>query len=197
LLLVVLLWLGGFVWFTRDVMEMPLGDIRNPPPHAAGIVVLTGGRERVPAGFDLLAAGAADRLLVSGVDPHIDKLTLLQKILPPGHPARSKSSCCITLGAMAEDTTGNAIETAAWVEKYALQSLILVTANYHMRRSLVEFRQEMPHITLTPFAVQPEYVHVAEWWQYPGTASVLVHEYNKLLLAYAKACLTPLLGHAT
>lgn len=186
-LILLLFWLAGFIVFANDVMMVPLGNTNHKALQADGIVVLTGGRERLPAGFGLLAKGAAPRLLISGVDPHVSSTQLLQKLVPPDYPARDKLDCCVTFGTFAEDTTGNAVEAAAWAEKFKMKTVVLVTANYHMRRSLVEFRQEMPGVHLIAFAVEPEQVRVDAWWEYPGTASLLMSEYTKCLFAYGKA----------
>jgi hypothetical protein len=53
---------GGFAWFVASA-----GSVATPPPHADGIVVLTGGAERVETALRLLAEDQARLLLVSGV----------------------------------------------------------------------------------------------------------------------------------
>ena len=63
-LVLLLLWLGGFIWFLRAVQEAA-ADAGT----ADAIVVLTGGTERVETGFRLLEEGAAPRLFISGVHP--------------------------------------------------------------------------------------------------------------------------------
>lgn len=179
------LWLTGLVLFAQDVAATPTGALPPGTPKAEGIVVLTGGSERLPAGLDLLMKEAAPKLLISGVDPRVAP----EKIIPDNHPARVKKTCCITFGTMAEDTYGNALEAAAWAKENGMLRVIIVTAHYHMRRSLLEFHTAMPGVVLVPFAVEPDHVKVDAWWDYPGTASLLISEYNKLLAAYVKAAL--------
>ncbi|NDE90971.1 MAG: YdcF family protein [Alphaproteobacteria bacterium] len=181
--LLLLFWLAGFLVYAHDVVTMP-GNGLNPNLHAGGIVVLTGGSERVPAGLDLLQNNFATRLLISGVDPRVDAEKLIQD-----HPAKARLECCITLGVFAEDTHGNAKEAAGWVKKYDLKSLIIITSNYHMRRAMMEFHQTLPDITLYHMAVNPQPARIDHWWEFPGTASLLMEEYNKLLLATLKASL--------
>ncbi|MBY0427630.1 MAG: YdcF family protein [Alphaproteobacteria bacterium] len=183
LFLFLLIWLAGLVIYSHDTMDLQKYGM-NPNVKADGIVVLTGGTERVPAGLDLLQAGAAPRLLISGVDPRTGAESIIQN-----HPAKSKMECCITLGVFAEDTHGNAKEAAGWVKKYDLKSLIVVTSNYHMRRALLEFHQALPNIPIDYVAVNPPSAHIGEWWAYPGTASLMMEEYNKLLFAFVKAAL--------
>ena len=91
--------------------------------------------------------------------------------------------CCITLGYSADSTIGNAYETADWMRDQGFRSLRVVTANYHMRRSLLELSMAMPDMELVPHPVVAPTVHLDEWWLWPGTANLLVNEYNKLLVA--------------
>lgn len=174
--------------YSQDVIGLQKAGL-NPNLKADGIVVLTGGTERVPAGLDLLQSGFAKRLLISGVDPRATIDSLIQD-----HPAKSKKECCISLGVFAEDTHGNAKEAAGWVKKYNLNSLIVITSNYHMRRALLEFHQALPKTELYYYAVNPPQAHIDQWWDYSGTASLMMEEYNKLLLAIVKAALHTLMA---
>ncbi len=56
----------------------------------------------------------------------------------------------VTLGRSATSTLGNAEETATWVRTHDIHSLIVVTADYHMPRALLEMEREMPGVTLYP-----------------------------------------------
>ncbi len=187
LFVLLLAWLAGLVFYSHDVIAIQNEGL-NINMKADGIVVLTGGADRVPAGLDLLQSGFAPRLLISGVDPRAGAERLIQN-----HPAKSKMECCITLGTYAEDTTGNAREAQGWVTKHSMKSLIVITSNYHMRRALLEFRQALPRTTLSHYAINPPQARIAQWWIYPGTASLMMEEYNKLLLALLKAALQPLI----
>ena len=89
----------------------------------------------------------------------------------------------MVLGYSAGDTAGNARETAEWMAKEGFASLRLVTANYHMRRSLLEFRRVMPGIALIPHPVFPPNFKGEKWWRWPGTASLILSEYSKYLVA--------------
>ena len=44
----------------------------------------------------------------------------------------------------------NAAETAAWMSRQGYTSLRIVTSNWHMPRSLLEFRETMPDVRLIP-----------------------------------------------
>ena len=97
--------------------------------------------------------------------------------------------CCIVLGHGADDTVGNARETARWMAQEGYRSLRLVTANYHMRRSLLEFRRAMPGVEIVPHPVFPGHVKQRNWWRWPGSASLNIGEYSKYLIALARGAL--------
>ena len=106
-----------------------------------GIVALTGGDERLDAAVSLLENRSGQRLLISGVHPTTTKQEL--KLL--SHGGR-RFDCCADLGYAAENTHGNAEEAARWARAHRFKSLIVVTARYHMPRSLTEFQAAMPGV---------------------------------------------------
>jgi uncharacterized SAM-binding protein YcdF (DUF218 family) len=138
---------AGFLWFVAEAERQPA----PPPAHADGIVVLTGGAERVETGLRLLSQGHAGLLLVTGVAHGADlpELAHLAGVDP------AKLTGRVSLGHLAVSTRGNAMETQAWVERHAIRSLIVVTAFYHMPRALAELRQVLPGVELHPVVVQP------------------------------------------
>ncbi len=178
-----LLWFGGLVWFAGT---MP-SEIADPNSPTDAIVVLTGGSQRFEAGLDLLAAGKGKQLFISGVHQGVAVADLMHQ----AHRAPDRPSCCIVLGHDADSTTGNALETAAWMRREGYHSLRLVTAAYHMRRSLLEFARAMPDLTIIANPVFPEQVKLANWWTSPGTAALIVGEYDKYLGALLRATLEP------
>ncbi len=143
------------------------------------IVVLTGGRGRLSTGLDLLARQRAKRLFVSGVYQTVD----VGKLFELSRNVSEELRCCVEVGHSADDTAGNAAETAAWVRKNGVRSLRIVTSGYHMPRSLLEFRRAMPGVTLVPHPVFSQHVKQQRWWAWPGTAILIIGEYNKFLLA--------------
>ena len=100
-------------------------------------------------------------------------------------------ACCVDLGHTAQDTIGNAAETRAWTEGQGFRSLIVVTSDYHMPRSLAELSGAMPGITLVPYPVSNPELRLADWWRDPGTFSLLLREYGKYLVAAARNALPP------
>ena len=179
-LALVLPWLGGFLQFTSDLPR------RTGQPPGDAIVVLTGGTGRLRVGLEMRAAGQGGRLLISGVKSGISAAELRVRQAE----AADMFSCCIDLGYQAHDTRGNAIETALWMQRHGYQSLHVVTASYHMPRSLLLFHQAMPDVTLYPNPVFPKQVKLAQWWLYPGTFKLLAVEYGKYLISLFRVRLT-------
>jgi uncharacterized SAM-binding protein YcdF (DUF218 family) len=138
-------WAGGLIWFVYATRLSP----EAPPQHTDGIVALTGGAGRVDLALHLLATGRADRLLLSGIGGGTDLATLGRLA---GIDTASLESR-ITVGRYAASTRGNGIETAAWAERNRIDSLIVVTAAYHMPRALTELRQNLPNVHLFPLPV--------------------------------------------
>ncbi len=181
LLPVLAAFLGGLVLFAEGLPR----SAALPERATDALVVLTGGSGRLSQGVSLLAAGKARKLFVSGVNPGLEVEELLRTL----EPAPEALTCCVVLGYDADDTWGNARETAAWMEREGFHSLRLVTAVYHMPRSLVYFRRALPEAEILTHPVYPEGFHLEDWWRWPGSASLLASEYVKYLLALARGLL--------
>jgi uncharacterized SAM-binding protein YcdF (DUF218 family) len=169
-------WLGGLLWFATP----PSGETQQAATDA--IVVLTGGSLRLQSGIDLLREGKGRKLFISGVNQQVD----LDDLLGVSGHAPDWALCCIVLGHEADNTFGNAQETAQWMHGQGFRSLRLVTAWYHMPRSLLEFDRAMPEIDIVAHPVFPDQVKQERWWAWRGTAALLVNEYVKYLGALAR-----------
>ena len=168
----------GFVLFAGTMNVA--GD--KTVSQADGIVVLTGGKSRINEAVKLLAAGKAQRLLISGVHAQTSRRQLAR--LVPG--AKPLFDCCIDLGRAAKDTIGNAMETRSWSRQKGFHSLIVVTSIYHMRRSLVEFKSAMPNTVFVPYSIGSSNVRMDQWWSDGDTLKLLFSEYMKYLPAVTK-----------
>ncbi len=166
---VALAWCAGFMWFLAQTTLPP-----TPPSHADGIVVFTGGADRVGMGLRLLRDGNARQLLVSGVGREV----VLRDLAALSGIDTAPMANTITLGRLASSTHGNAQETQEWATRLHIGSLIVVTASYHMPRALAELRRSLPDVVLIPYAVQPPGLRAM-----PTLASLrlLAGEYSKFL----------------
>ena len=180
ILLPILCWNAGLVWFVSHLDDPPL----DPTKPVDAIVVLTGGSLRIDTGLQLLVAHNGRKLFVSGVHPGIDARDVLR--LTRGAPDWVR--CCVVLGHDSSNTIGNAIETAAWLRGEGYHSIRLVTANYHMRRSLLEFARVLPpDIQILPYPVYPEAGRQDPTGRWRGTVHVIVVEYTKYVGAWVRA----------
>ncbi|SDG38284.1 Uncharacterized SAM-binding protein YcdF, DUF218 family [Limimonas halophila] len=175
-------WFGGFLWFTTHLPER----VAEPTRATDAIVVLTGGNRRVAVGLDLLAEGLGERLLISGVHERVD----LDAVLKANGRDHGDITCCVDLGHTARTTRGNADETAEWVTRHGVESLRLVTAAYHIPRSLLAFRARLPDVHIVPHPVFPPGLSAAPWWRAPNKARLLMTEYSKYLAALVRESLT-------
>ncbi len=89
--------------------------------------------------------------------------------------------CCVDLGYRAEDTRGNAQEVAGWTRHNAYRSLIVVTADYHMPRAMLELHAQIPDVALQRYPVATD-LDARHWWSHGGDAKRMVLEYDKYLV---------------
>jgi uncharacterized SAM-binding protein YcdF (DUF218 family) len=146
-----------------------------------GIVVLTGGKSRITEGLNLLKEGKGEKLLISGIgeNANLHELKVLSKEMSPSlvTPLEAK----ITLGHLATDTKSNATEAAIWMELNNFSSLRLVTSNYHIPRSMLEFKMVIPDKKIIPHPVFSSQVKMEGWWKFPGTTRLVISEFHKFL----------------
>ena len=169
---------AGLAWFSQQIPRR----VEDPFAVTDAIVVLTGGAGRLGTGLELLAQGRAGRLFVTGVYRGVD----VAEILRISRQAPDSLECCIEVGHDATDTTGNARETARWMAAEGLRSLRLVTASYHMPRSLAEFRRVMPDVVLVPHPVFTDTAQIETWWSSPRSLGLIASEFAKYLIGKAR-----------
>jgi len=170
----VILFIAGF-WNFADRVR---AEAESPRP-ADAIVALTGGSlERLSTGVRLLEENKGERLLISGVN----RIVTDQELYEVLEVDRELGDCCIDLGRSAEDTLGNASETAAWARGHRYTTIILVTDDYHMPRSYAELALAMPEAVIQPYPVRTRWTDPALWRSDLGAASRLGAEYVKYLV---------------
>ena len=175
LLIVVLVWGAGLLAFAGRVQRSTPAP---EPATADAIVALTGGSNvRLEAATRLLEDGKGQRLLVSGVNRDATRADI-RGVTRAG---KSLYDCCVDLGFTAADTIGNARETAEWARGQGYDDLIVVTADYHMPRALLELRSAMPEARFHPYPVATGTLDARRWRDTRSGQRRMVLEYSKYL----------------
>lgn len=172
------LWLGGLAWFSETMVQEPV----RSSGHADAIIVLTGGNSRIAEGLHLLAQGKADQLLISGVNPGAS----LKAIVKASGYHKKVLAEKISLDYQAKSTIGNAQKAVNWIQENNIQSFFLVTANYHMRRALLEFQQRLKDVKIIPHGVNPLDPVCTSWCKDYNVFCLYMNEYNKYLWSLAR-----------
>jgi uncharacterized SAM-binding protein YcdF (DUF218 family) len=169
---------GGFLRFADSVTTL------KPPtePRADAIVVLTGGYQRIDQAVELLKKGAGKRLLISGVHP----ATTPRQIRRMTQASPELFSCCVDVGYDALDTIGNAQEASNWIHQRGYKSVLVVTNNYHMPRSLAELAYVDSETQFIPYPVVNTDLKTSNWFTDPNAMRVMLAEYAKVLFAGAR-----------
>ena len=177
-LVFLLVFVGGFIRFAEMVSSL------HPPenPKADAIVVLTGGSQRLVQAVDLLQAGAAGRLLVSGVHPTTSS-TQIRKMT---RGSEALFTCCVDIGHKALDTIGNAYEAVSWIKSHNYKRVLIVTNNYHMPRSLYELRLLDPNTEFIAYPVVNSDLKDRNWLSNTQALRMMFGEYLKLSYAVVR-----------
>ena len=159
------IWTSGLAWFTVAID----GYRKTDPNPVQAIAVLTGGPQRLQVGLEMLARHQDARLLISGVHPQFHLETFLEN-----QHLETSLTTRIDLDQTARNTRENARQTSLWLQRHEYTSLRLVTSDYHMIRSLIEFRRAIPpSIRIITHGVPAE----------PSLETIFI-EYNKVLMTF-------------
>ncbi|MCE2516654.1 MAG: YdcF family protein [Alphaproteobacteria bacterium] len=167
----------------NGVMTAPAGASPN-----RGVVVATGGAGRISAGLDLMRDGAAERMLISGTGEGVRKLDITRLILRSGQFDETRlglvMECCVDLGPAATNTRGNAEESKRWADRHDLDSLVVVTSDYHLPRTMMVFRDLLPQHQLIPHGVNTPWLNLdatggSGWWHNPTRIGIISLEMIK------------------
>lgn len=181
LLLLGFFFVAGFAVFVEMTSRYDAGP---PPNDIDAVVALTGGGgARISAAMELLESGVGRRLLISGVNPSITDEDV--RGLAGGEPGTF--DCCVDIGRAARTTVGNAYEIAAWARSHDYDSLVIVTSDFHMPRSLIEIGRALEGAELHPYPVRRGALTGKPWWRDFGTARRVAVEYVKYLVIVGRS----------
>ncbi|AQX21952.1 putative SAM-binding protein YcdF, DUF218 family [Bartonella sp. CDC_skunk] len=183
ILIIILIFCFTFVAFTEKVGQL---TPPQPLPKADAIIVLTGGKNRIETGLKLLQKKLGSRLLISGVNTttHPNRLIRIMNINP------RLFSCCVDIDHQAVNTQGNAKESTHWIKKHRYKTLYIVTHDYHMIRSLLEFKYLMPDVNFIAYPIKQ---NVADnWIKQANQIRLLALEYIKSISVKIRIILSSL-----
>lgn len=180
LLLLAMMFAMGFFGFIASIPEV------SPDPDAKtdAIVVLTGSAGRLERGLALLEKNQARILYISGVGGDGTVLEVLSHAHSTNQDALAALKDRIQIGTRARTTFGNAAEVKAWVAKQGVQSLRLVTSNYHIPRSMLIFSSELKGVKIIPEPASSKRFSKNEWFASAHSLRLALSEYYKFLLTY-------------
>lgn len=160
------------------------------PQRSDLIVVLAGETEQRPArGLQLLAQGFAPRMLLDApAATHVyrwSQLELAQQYLS-GLPAAPVLAACPIPGLSTKDEARDVARCLASAQvPSGIHSVLLVTSDFHTRRALSTFRQEIPSIEFSVTAAYDPSQYGMKWWQHRQWAKTFFEECVKLVWWYA------------
>jgi uncharacterized SAM-binding protein YcdF (DUF218 family) len=131
--------------------------------RADAIVVLTGGLGRVDKGFELFAEGKAGCLILAGVakDATLESIFFKRDLV--------KDKVNIILEKNSTSTYENAVEIEKIIKTKNINSIILITSFYHMKRALYTFNRILPGETrLYIYPVTTPNFDENMWWRGSG-----------------------------
>lgn len=137
-------------WIVEAVLinEQPV-NAWTDAQQADCAIVLTGERNRLDEGLDLLYQSKVKKLIISGVNP----TSHLEEIFPHLMFYGKIQKEDIVLEKNSKTTYGNAQQTLPLIEALKCQDVILITSRLHMRRSFKTFQAAFPpNITIYPRA---------------------------------------------
>jgi len=181
-------WVLGLAVFVHSLPSKPM----PATVKTDAIIVLTGGSARVERGFTMLAEGAAPVLLISGVGKNVTVEEMLREHANESTRAAIRArKASVFFDYVALTTRSNARETAEFVRARNIRSVRLITADYHMPRSLAEMRAVLPNVEIVPDAVSPDGFRRDQWWKHETSRELVLSEFHKYLAVLAR----PVLKH--
>ena len=170
----------GLPLFYFNIASQPTKNIEKTD----AIIVVTGSGDRIPEAIRLMNEDLAPKLFISGVGKDTKALELLDSLAIGWRDILKMDMSRISLGYAATDTIGNASESEEWIRKNNIKTIRLVTSNYHMPRTHLEFRKRMPELKIIEHPVIPRNFDKHEWQESKPVRDLIIKEYFKYLYSW-------------
>jgi DUF218 domain-containing protein len=168
----------AFLLFAANAGKML---VVNAPEPSDVIIVLAGETDRRPArALELLRQGYGHRLLIDvPAAGKIYNLTQVQlaKEYVQGLPEASAIGICPIAGQSTRDESRDVVKC---FEEKDGKRILLVTSDFHTRRSLSTFRHEIPRKIFSVAAAYDDAEFGARWWTRRQWAKTCLDEWMRL-----------------
>lgn len=145
------------------------GAYKEDTASADAIIVLAGGLGRIDKGIELLASGRAGYLIIAGADKDASLKSIFFRKdikLDTGNIIIEKKST---------STYENATETKKIIKSKGIESVILITSYYHMKRASYIFQHILPSkVNLYLYPVSTPNFDETKWWRGRGPVLLAV-----------------------
>jgi len=143
---IVAIWFFAFCLFVFDAVFYT----NIPNASCDNVVVLTGGKGRIPYALKTVNINKSKNIFISGVY----QKTTLNAILGD---KKNENNASFILGKDAKNTSENAIEINNWITKNEIKKILLITSDYHMRRSILEIKHINKELEIIPYSTKSSF----------------------------------------
>lgn len=144
-------YLLSFVAFVGYVRLLPTMTA-NETFLCNAVVILTGGKGRIKNGIELARKLSCKKILISGVNVR----TNLKDIQKTQLKQTKHEGLTIDIGYSAKNTLENSKEALYWCEENSIKSALIVTSDYHIPRTKIEFAKSKNDIKILFYGVKSE-----------------------------------------
>jgi uncharacterized SAM-binding protein YcdF (DUF218 family) len=154
----------------------------DPPKQADTALVLAGDQlgNRILRAAELVRQGYVPKVVVSGPGP-VYGLYECDLAIPFAVKAGYPESYFIHFEHMAHSTQEEALDSVAELKKLGARHVLLVTSDYHTRRSARIFRAAAPDIEFTVIAAHDPYFSPGGWWHNREGEKTFLVEWEKTI----------------
>lgn len=175
--------LCGALWLSRKPILIAAGEylVETQTPVAADLVVVLGGDGsglRAMKGCELLRQGLANEMWVSGSPSFYGKAEgelAIDYVGGKGCPVEKIKA----LRNAVDSTRDEAIEIGRMMRERGFKKYLLVTSNYHTRRSGRVFRSVSPDLEAVVVSAGDDEFPVERWWEIRHARKTFVYEWLK------------------
>ena len=180
-----LLILGVSIWLARKPILVAAASylVRTDLPKKADVIIVLGGDAsgaRMLRGCKLLTDGFADQIWVSGSVSFYGRVEgdlALEYAASKGCPAGKM----LALRNAVDSTRDEAIAIGKMLHDRNFQRYLLVTSNFHTRRSGRVFREASPDLEAIVVAAEDDEFPVDRWWQLRHSRKTFLYEWIKTI----------------